>query len=90
MIPVQFKKNRAQGSAANESLSPLQHLELIALHIDFYQVEKDLIRRALTRARGNQTQASRLLSITRDTLRYKMKKYGLGKHDKELLETASE
>ncbi len=58
--------------------------------IDFYQVEKDLIRRALTRARGNQTQASRLLSITRDTLRYKMKKYGLGKHDKELLETASE
>jgi two-component system, NtrC family, response regulator AtoC len=47
--------------------------------IDLYQVEKELIRQALMRARGNQTQASRLLSISRDTLRYKMKKYGLGR-----------
>jgi two-component system, NtrC family, response regulator AtoC len=47
--------------------------------IDLYQVEKELIRQALVKARGNQTQASRLLSISRDTLRYKMKKYGLGK-----------
>jgi two-component system response regulator AtoC len=47
--------------------------------IDLYQVEKELIRLALAKARGNQTQASRLLSISRDTLRYKMKKYGLGK-----------
>ncbi len=47
--------------------------------IDLYQVEKELIRQALVKARGNQTHASRLLSISRDTLRYKMKKYGLGK-----------
>ncbi len=47
--------------------------------IDLYQVEKELIRQALIKARGNQTQASRLLSISRDTLRYKMKKYNLGK-----------
>ena len=47
--------------------------------IDLYQVEKELIRQALMKARGNQTQASRLLSISRDTLRYKMKKYSLGK-----------
>jgi two-component system, NtrC family, response regulator AtoC len=46
--------------------------------IDLYQVEKELIRQALAKARGNQTQASRLLSISRDTLRYKMKKYDLG------------
>jgi two-component system response regulator AtoC len=39
--------------------------------------EIDLLRRALARAHGNQTQAARLLAITRDTLRYKMKKYGL-------------
>jgi len=36
-----------------------------------------LIERALGAAGGNRTQAARLLSITRDTLRYKMKKYGL-------------
>ncbi len=47
--------------------------------IDLYQVEKELIRKALLKSHGNQSQASRLLSITRDTLRYKMKKYGISK-----------
>jgi two-component system response regulator AtoC len=39
--------------------------------------ERQLLRRALERTQGNQTQAARLLRITRDTLRYKMKKYNL-------------
>ena len=39
--------------------------------------EIDLLREALTKAGGNRTQAAKLLSVTRDTLRYKMKKYGL-------------
>jgi DNA-binding NtrC family response regulator len=47
--------------------------------IDLYEVEKQLIQQALIRAGGNQSKAARLLSITRDTLRYKMKKYGLRK-----------
>ncbi len=46
--------------------------------IDLYEVESELIRQALVLSRGNQTEASRLLAITRDTLRYKMKKYSLG------------
>lgn len=58
--------------------------------IDLYEVEKDLIRRALAKTGGNQTRASRLLSITRDVLRYKMKKYGLGKHGMKVLEVESE
>jgi two-component system, NtrC family, response regulator AtoC len=53
--------------------------------VDLYQVEKELIRQALIKARGNQTQASRLLSITRDTLRYKMKKYAIDKQGKSLI-----
>jgi len=61
-------------------------LVIPAQGIDLYQVEKELIRLALVKARGNQTQASRLLSISRDTLRYKMKKYGLGKQH-ELVES---
>ncbi len=40
-------------------------------------VERELIRRALEMARGNKTNAARLLRITRDTLRYKVKKYKL-------------
>jgi two-component system response regulator AtoC len=36
-----------------------------------------LVARALEKAGGNQTQAARLLRITRDTLRYRMKKFNL-------------
>jgi transcriptional regulator with PAS, ATPase and Fis domain len=39
--------------------------------------EKNLLARALEKTAGNQTQAARLLRITRDTLRYKMKKFNL-------------
>ena len=39
--------------------------------------EKMLVMRALEKTNGNQTQAARLLRITRDTLRYKMKKFNL-------------
>jgi len=39
--------------------------------------EKQLILSALERTNGNQTQAAKLLKITRDTLRYKMKKFRL-------------
>ena len=36
-----------------------------------------LLAHALEKTNGNQTQAARLLRITRDTLRYKMKKFNL-------------
>ncbi|HKW98825.1 MAG TPA: sigma 54-interacting transcriptional regulator [Bryobacteraceae bacterium] len=39
--------------------------------------ELSLVRRALEKSSGNQSRAARLLRITRDTLRYKMKKFGL-------------
>jgi two-component system response regulator AtoC len=39
--------------------------------------ERILLVRALEKTAGNQTQAARLLRITRDTLRYKMKKFNL-------------
>ena len=69
-----------------ESLGPSGDslLSIPSEGIDLYQVEKELIRQALIQSRGNQTQASHLLSITRDTLRYKMKKYGIDKEGKSL------
>jgi Zn-dependent peptidase ImmA (M78 family) len=43
-----------------------------------------MVELALQRAQNNQTQAARLLDISRDALRYKMKKFGLigGEEDK--------
>jgi DNA-binding NtrC family response regulator len=41
------------------------------------KVEEELIRQALSRTRGNQTRAAKLLNISRDALRYKMKKFQL-------------
>ena len=45
--------------------------------MSLFGLEKELIRQALDQARGNKTTAARLLHITRDTLRYKAKKYKL-------------
>lgn len=40
-------------------------------------VERELIKRALTEAKGNKTQAAKLLGISRRTLFYKIKEYGI-------------
>ncbi len=42
------------------------------------EVERALIRQALERADGNKSHAARLLGLTRDTLRYRLEKHGLG------------
>ena len=39
------------------------------------EVEKEMLKRALEATGGNQVQAARKLGITRDTLRYRMKKF---------------
>ncbi|MGD2143774.1 MAG: sigma-54 dependent transcriptional regulator [Anaerolineae bacterium] len=41
-------------------------------------LERRFIEEALERTGGNQTEAARLLSISRDQLRYRLEKYGLG------------
>jgi len=40
-------------------------------------VERDLIEQALERTGGNKSAAARLLGLTRDTLRYRLERYGL-------------
>jgi DNA-binding NtrC family response regulator len=47
------------------------------------EVERALVELALRQADGNQTRAARLLNISRDALRYKMKKFGLMHADEE-------
>jgi two-component system, NtrC family, response regulator AtoC len=45
--------------------------------ISLYDLEKQLIRQTLLKTDNNQTRTSKLLGISRDTLRYKLKKYKL-------------
>ena len=45
--------------------------------LSLVEQERRLLVQALEKTAGNQTQAARLLRITRDTLRYKMKKFNL-------------
>ena len=41
------------------------------------EVERELVDIAMAQANGNQTHAAKLLDISRDALRYKLKKFGL-------------
>jgi DNA-binding NtrC family response regulator len=45
--------------------------------VDLAHWEQALIERAMREAGGNQTQAARRLGISRDTLRYRLKKFGV-------------
>ena len=61
--------------------SPTRHKtasDLQVSNMPLEEVEKTMLRRALEETGGNQTQAARKLGITRDTLRYRMKKFRIG------------
>jgi len=45
--------------------------------VDLGQWERSIIERAMREAGGNQTKAAQRLGISRDTLRYRLKKFGL-------------
>ncbi len=47
--------------------------------MSFANFERAVVARALERAGGNQSEAARILSVTRDTVRYKIAKHGLNK-----------
>ncbi len=53
------------------------------------RVEEELVRQAMALAAGNQTRAARLLDISRDALRYKLKKFGIGGSDDNGAEPAA-
>jgi two-component system response regulator AtoC len=63
----QFSKTAESPPAASE-LPP---------GVDLSQWERSMIERAMREAGGNQTKAAQRLGITRDTLRYRLKKFGI-------------
>jgi DNA-binding NtrC family response regulator len=51
------------------------------------EVEHHMVELAMRQANGNQTHAAKLLDISRDALRYKLKKFGLIPGDEEASQT---
>lgn len=69
-LPPAFRTTKASPSnAAGEKTS------LLAFGLSFQEMEKKILEEALRKAAGNVSEASRLLKITRNTLRYRMAKY---------------
>jgi two-component system, NtrC family, response regulator AtoC len=74
------------GAAASTSLPNGRSLPRLSIPeggTSLEEVERALVEMALRQATGNQTHAAKLLDISRDALRYKMKKYGLMHPDEE-------
>ncbi len=53
------------------------------------EVEHAMVELAMRQANGNQTHAAKLLDISRDALRYKLKKFGLIRGDDEASQTVA-
>ena len=49
------------------------------------EVEHSMVELAMTQSGGNQTNAAKLLDISRDALRYKLKKFGLARGEEDSL-----
>jgi transcriptional regulator with PAS, ATPase and Fis domain len=68
-IPIRAN-SRAKTAVPPEIFNQTQNMDL-------YEMEKSLIQNALQRTHGNKSQAAKLLNITRDTLRYKLKRFSI-------------
>jgi DNA-binding NtrC family response regulator len=79
-LPASLRQHeRTVGAAAGNShdLEQLGESVASAPGVSFDDHEKGLLADALERSGGNQSEAARLLRISRDRLRYKMAKYNL-------------
>ncbi|MCP5151186.1 MAG: sigma-54-dependent Fis family transcriptional regulator [Ectothiorhodospiraceae bacterium] len=64
-------------AAPVEAVLDVQTVRVPAQGIDLDALERRLLADALDQTRGNVTRAARLLSLSRDTLRYRLEKHGL-------------
>ena len=77
VITARYLADFAEMSSAGGSLPSDEPFQLPAGGVSLERVEESLLRQAMVHAGGNQTKAARLLDISRDTLRYKLKKIGV-------------
>ncbi|NOS80069.1 MAG: sigma-54-dependent Fis family transcriptional regulator [Nitrospira sp.] len=71
-LPASLRDTQSEGSNGKADKT-----SLLALGLSVDEMEKKMLQEALQRTGGNISEASRLLKITRNTLRYRMAKYHL-------------
>ncbi|HET7058013.1 MAG TPA: sigma 54-interacting transcriptional regulator, partial [Nitrospiraceae bacterium] len=64
-------------STTVSAASPSSPVSLLSFGLSVEEVEKAMLKEALEKTGGNVSEASRLLKVTRNTLRYRMAKYHL-------------
>jgi two-component system, NtrC family, response regulator AtoC len=65
------------GGLAASAVLPAPTFQLPETGVVLEEVEREFVRQALELTQGNQTRAARLLGLTRDELRYRVKKFGV-------------
>lgn len=79
-LPCEIRQNAEQMWEEITPAACQPHSERLILPkdgISLEEVEKEFILQALERYQGNQSKAARCLHMSRDTLRYRMKKFGI-------------
>ena len=71
-LPVSLRDTQSAGQNGNA-----EKASLLAFGLSVDEMEKKMLQEALQRTGGNISEASRLLKITRNTLRYRIAKYHL-------------
>ena len=71
-LPVTIKS-----SATGMADEPIDARSLLSFGLSVEELEKAMLQEALQKTAGNVSEASRLLKVTRNTLRYRMAKYNL-------------
>ncbi len=71
-LPSMFREARHSGATTEAGKA-----SLLAFGLSFQEMEKKLLEEALRQTSGNVSEASRLLKLTRNTLRYRMAKHHL-------------
>ncbi|MEW5701340.1 MAG: sigma-54 dependent transcriptional regulator [Candidatus Zixiibacteriota bacterium] len=72
-LPAEILEGASARSGTDSGAGP----SLPEAGIDFFTWEKSLLREALKKAGGNRSRAARLLGLSRQTLLYRLRKFGL-------------
>ena len=75
MIQPDHLPSSLRDTQSTRSNGEIEKTSLLALGLSVEEMEKKMLQEALQRTGGNISEASRLLKITRNTLRYRMAKY---------------
>jgi two-component system response regulator HydG len=75
-LPEYLRSGKPVTSSTDQS-NQSERPSLLSYGLSVGEVEKTMLQEALARAKGNVSEAARLLKVTRNTLRYRMGKYNL-------------